>query len=115
MFAMLSEALECVSTSVVRRLLFASSNLPSDTPNRWSRVAKFSTLHCPEEDKASLSPETCQLIAENTSYFDDKAYLTDGELLVELAHMKSEEGGNVGLVLMSEKKVCCKCGRKLLV
>lgn len=93
--------------SVLRRLLFATSLLPEDTPKLWEVIAKFVC--------SSISPKQAQMISENISFIDSQALTSDATLFKELVFMPFADREHLGVILMSSKKCCVSCNGKLLV
>ena len=87
--------------SVHRRLLFAASVLPHDTPVYWSIITKFAVNKSSEY--ALFLPEQVKLAVENIAFNDKEALSTDNELFRELAVMPIKGKESVGVVLISNK------------
>lgn len=78
--SMLSEAAKIVhEPSVLRRLLFATSLLPEDTPKLWEIVAKFATFRA--SSSVTIHPKQANLIADNINFTDEQVQATDNTLL----------------------------------
>ena len=97
--------------SVLRRLLFASSYLPSSCPNYWEIISQFAT----EGSSYFLDPATAKLLMENVQILNSRAFVQDRELEHEIIAMKDSTHQPVGVILISPKSVCLQCGGKLLV
>ena len=63
--------------SVLRRLLFAVSQLPNDLPNYWNIAVQFAT----NGKQSHLTPDQAKVLVENLHELDAKAFDTDRELL----------------------------------
>lgn len=110
--SMLGEASKVIGEpSVLCRLLFAKSVLPDDTPKLWKILAQFSTYG----STTSLSPSQVELVAENLTFADQNCLSTDDSLQRELVSMPFEKSDQLGVVLVSSKKICMSCNAKLLV
>jgi len=101
------------NASVLRRLVFAASVLPDDTPQYWNIVTKFAIKK--STVKAVLLPEQARLIAENVTFADKEVLSTDDELFKELAMMPFESKESIGVVLISKKQTCVECGGRLVL
>ena len=95
-----------------RRIMFASSFLPREYPLYWDMVLKFATANSPEA-KARLTEEEVKrklsLIIEDLKSIYPAAFTNDTELTKQLIHMERPDGGEVGVVLISDKGVCSQC------
>lgn len=112
--SMLSEAAKIVhEPSVLRRLLFATSLLPEDTPKLWEIVAKFATFRA--SSSVTIHPKQANLIADNINFTDEQVQATDNTLLKELVFMPVDGREHVGIIFISKKKNCVSCGGKLLI
>ena len=108
--SMLSEASKYVQdTSTLRRLLFAASLLPVDTPKLWEIIADFAAT-----STTRLLPQQAKLIVDNIAFTDEHALTPDKSLFKELVFMPFERE-HVGVVLISKKQTCVACGGKLLL
>jgi len=65
---------------VLRRLLFATSILPDDSPDLWEIVAKFAVA----KYNVSILPEQARLVADNITYINEQALMVDDQLFMEL-------------------------------
>ena len=98
-------------TGVLRRMLFATSYLPSDIPHYWNIVATFST-----QGSSRISPETTKMLMENMQILNAEAFCTDGELMRELISMEyGPTKQPLGVPLIPSQTECCSCGGKLLL
>ena len=59
-------------TSVLRRILFATSILPDDIPDLWEIVAKFAVA----KSNASILPEQARVIEDNITYTDERQMMS---------------------------------------
>ena len=98
--------------SVLRRLLFAASQLPTDLPNYWKIVLDFATE---EENQDSVSVEQVRVLLENLQELNCAAFKTDTQLLKELVEFPLSNNKPIGLVLISDHKNCLSCNAKLLI
>ena len=101
--------------SVLRRMLFAASNLPQDVPHYWEIVASFSCVN----SSISLSADRVKLLMENLQLLSRQAFATDAELTAELlkTHRVCPKSKSeiLGVALISDKQTCRKCGGRLLI
>ena len=96
--------------SVLRRLLFACSYLPSSCPNYWEIISQFAT----EGSSCVLDPATAKLLMDNVQILNSRAFARDGELEQEIIAMKDGTHQPLGVILISPNCVCLQCGGKLL-
>uniref|UniRef100_A0A1X7TCX0 CxC5 like cysteine cluster associated with KDZ domain-containing protein n=1 Tax=Amphimedon queenslandica TaxID=400682 RepID=A0A1X7TCX0_AMPQE len=88
-----------------RRMLFATSWLPSDTPNYWNMVAKFS--------KSSITPESAKIQMENVQVFSHECFISDHNLTLELIEMECPvTKKHLGIPLVPLNDCCLSCGGK---
>lgn len=102
--------------SVLRRLLFAASNIPNDHPNFWELAVDLAERKHRIKCKTSESIHYIQAktFVENILEFDAAAFSTDRELLMELMDVESSKSGKpMGIILISTKEECCSCGSRL--
>ena len=96
--------------------MFASSFLPKEYPLYWDMVIKFATAHHPEAI-AKLTEENVRrklsLTIENLMSIYPTAFTCDEELTKQLIHMERPDGGEVGVILISDKSICLQCGSAL--
>ena len=99
--------------SLLRRLLFAVTHLPKDLPQYWSVVEKFVS----QGKVDSFKPEKCRLVAENLQLLNERAFVTDKQLIGELhqLHTMTERNLPLGITLISSKSTCSVCGKNLLI
>ena len=96
--------------SVLRRLLFAVSQLPNDLPNYWNIAVQFAT--CGKQ--AYLTPDQAKMLVENLQELDAKAFDTDRELLQQLMEFQvSVSKPPIRMILISSNKECLLCGSEL--
>lgn len=103
------------NTVIRRRIMFASSFLPKEYPLYWDMVMKFAKANSPEA-KAKLTEadvKQLSLIIENLKSIYPAAFTDDKELTKQLVHMERPDGGEVGVILISDKSVCSQCGSTL--
>lgn len=97
-----SKLKQATDTSVIWRLLFATSILPADTTDVWEIVAKFDVAI----SDASLLPEQGRVIADNITYTNEHALMPDDELFTELTMMPFKSKEHIGVNLISRKERC---------
>jgi hypothetical protein len=98
--------------SVLRRLLFAASNLPHDVPNFWGIVVEFATAG--KVQRNSIDSDTAAALIDNVRSFDERAFESDATLVRELlSWTPSMTGKPLGLVLISPVNSCVLCGQRL--
>ena len=96
--------------SVLRRLLFAVSQLPNDTPNYWNIAVQFAT----NGKQSHLTPDQAKVLVENLYELDAKAFDSDRELLQQLMEFQvSLSKPPIGMILISSNKECLLCGSQL--
>lgn len=100
-----------------RRIMFASSFLPKEYPLYWDMVIKFATANSAPEIMAKLSEADMKrklsLTMENLRSIYPAAFTDDKELAKQLIHMERPDGGEVGVILISDKSACSQCGSTL--
>ena len=96
---------------ILRRLLFARQHLPRDTPKYWDIVSSFGL----KGSTQVLSADEVRVAVENLEYVDEKAFVSDEDLLLEFRSEKRFQGQCLGVVLLSSNQVCKLCGEQLLV
>ena len=97
--------------SVIRRLTFAAKNIDRDVPEYWSLVKQFGfkfSLVIPDSRKV-------QTFVENLASMEEDSFAKDEELLKELHQLAGYNGKPLGILLISKRQTCKKCGGKLLV
>jgi len=110
---LLKEIAEFVnSPSVLRKLLFATNNLPRDLPDYWKIVTSFATCGS-HEDK--LIQSKIQTLVDNMQYYDGDAFLSDKSLMDMLLSEQGRDGKPLGVVLVSPISKCQVCGGELAV
>lgn len=100
------------SPSVLRKILFATVNLPSDLPEYWKIVRHFGT--CEADDK-SVTPTKVQALVENLQYLDKDVFLSDKNLMELLMKEQGRDGKPIGIALISSHTQCQSCGGDLTV
>ena len=68
--------------SVLRRLLFAVSQLPQDLPNLWGIAVEFATQG--KESRNQVTTEQVKVFVDNIHTLDATAFQTDDVILQEL-------------------------------
>ncbi len=100
--------------SVVRRLQFATCFFPKTMPNYWDHVTTFSQKT--KAHRSSLTPDNSRLLIENLEVIDKEALTSDMELTKEIVMMaKPGTDTPLGIVLISSKDSCRKCGTRLYI
>ena len=102
--------------SVLRRLLFAASNLSEEVPNFWGIVVEFATagkVQC-----NSIDSDAVAALVNNIHSFDERAFESDASLTHELISLTSAGSTcgrtrPLGIVLISPEKRCVICGQTL--
>lgn len=94
--------------SVLRKLLFAVSQLPRDLPHIWQLAVEFATE---SKSNATINAETAKMLAENLQELDSLAFESDDKLFHQLLGMPSQKP--LGLVLISSSTRCILCESKL--
>jgi len=100
------------SPSVLRKLLFAASNLPNDLPDFWNIVTSFA-MNGSQEEK--LTPSKVKALVDNIKYCDQDALVHDRDLMDTLLQQKGRDGKPLGVVLVSPIPKCQACGGELAV
>jgi len=108
---MLSATKHIKEVSALRRMLFAATYLPEDTPNYWETLVAFGTTGREHE---SIKVEDARLLFQNMRELDSGVFATDHELFSELVSLKIKEKP-LGVVLVSSKNSCINCNSKLLL
>ena len=106
----LSDHLE--SPSVLRKMLFATVNLPSDLPDYWKIVIHFGTNGA---DDNLPTTTKLQALVENLQYLDKDVFLSDKNLMELLMKEKGRDGKPIGIALISSRTRCQSCGGDLMV
>ena len=68
--------------SVLRRLLFAVSQLPQDMPNKWGIAVEFATQG--KEGQNQITAEQVKVFMENMNVLDTTAFQNDNIILKNL-------------------------------
>lgn len=98
--------------SVLRRMLFATANLPQELPQYWEVIARFSCL----ESSTSITAAEVKLLMENLQVLNHQAFSADTQLTRELINLDSKSPVEpLGVVLISKATTCRLCGGKLLL
>ena len=100
------------SPSVLRKLLFAATNLPKDLPDYWKTVTSFAMN---ESHKEKLTPSKVEALIDNIQYCDKDALLSDKDLMDVLLKQKGRDGKPLGVALVSSLSKCQTCGGELVV
>lgn len=99
--------------SVLRRLLFASIQLPEELPNRWGIAVEFATDG--KVKRNSIDTSTAAALVENILSFDKRAFDTDDSLMLELIGWvpSTDQRKPLGVVLISPELCCAICRQEL--
>lgn len=116
-FAMAKQLLEELAQyvdapSVLRKIIFATINLPSDLPDYWKIVTNFATCGT---DQIKLTPSKLQTLVDNMQYYDKDAFLSDQNLMGLLLKEQGRDGKPLGIVLISPLSKCQACNGDLVV
>ena len=99
--------------SVLRKLLFAASHLPSDLPNLWGIAVEFATAGNVKRNE--IDAKTAKSLVDNIETFDRDALKKDESLMKELVEwVPTSATKPLGIALISSKKVCVRCKRELV-
>lgn len=108
-------AVQIKDVAVLRRILFATSTLPTELPNYWDTVASFGCLGC-SSDQPKITPDSAQVAIENLKVLDVNAFCTDANLNKELVMMPHGPTRQpLGIPLIPTQTKCQSCGGKLLL
>ena len=108
-------AVQIKDVAVLRRMLFATSTLPTELPNYWDTVASFGCLGC-SSDQPKKTPDSAQVAMENLKVLDANAFCTDADLSKELVMMPHGPTRQpLGIPLIPKQTKCQSCGGKLLL
>ena len=96
---------------VLRRLIFATRNLPAEIPHYWQKVASFGSKGSKNE---SLVSADLARTMENLEYIDASSFATDDHLMKELIDFRyGDEQHPMGIPLLPNEKVCLLCDSQL--
>lgn len=99
--------------AVLRKLLFASVNIPKQTPHYWEELIEFA--YNGRVDKPP-DAEKVRVLLENMELLDQMAFTTDDDLKAELlTHKSCIRDKPLGVILISHNSTCKLCGGKLVV
>ena len=106
--------MEQEGATMLRRMLFAASHLPTELPNYWDTVAAFASRG--NSVKAEVSTESTRIAMENMHLLHPDAFSSDVELTKELLTIEcSITRQALGVPLLSKETKCRSCGGKLLL
>ena len=108
--------LGCVvsDVSVLRRMLFAVTQLPHDFPSLWETVVLFGVRD--KSDRNTITPNQAKVLFENLSELNIEAFVNDTALLIELSQLQLPSTSQpLGIILISPKTTCYKCGGHLSI
>lgn len=109
---MLKNCLDFTSqVTVVKRLILASTLLPTEIPKFWNVVSSFAT----KSVESNLTPEKAKTFIENLHYVEPSAFCLDHHLVKELQSTIVEGNQMLGIILLSPNATCISCGSSLLV
>ena len=98
--------------SVLRRMLFATANLPCGMPQYWEVVACFSS----QGSDIPVDAAQVKLLMENLQLLNEQAFCNDLMLTKELLSAEIKPLLQpLGVVLLSARDSCRLCGAKLLI
>lgn len=103
---------ELCDVAVLRRILFAAVYLPTDLPNYWSVLTQFAS-----QGNFSLQPQLMKIAVENLKSLNEKAFVTDKQLVNEIHALPQTPSSlsPLGIILVPPRTNCKLCGGKLLV
>ena len=108
-------AVQIKDVAVLRRMLFATSTLPTELPNYWDTVASFGCLRC-SSDQPKITPDSAQVAMQNLKVLDANAFCMDADLSKELVMMPHGPTRQpLGIPLIPKQTKCQSCGGKLLL
>jgi hypothetical protein len=99
--------------SVLRRLLFAVVFLSPELPLFWGVVVEFATAG--KVSKLSVTPDQVKAIVENIHALNSAAFTSDLSLEREIIFLSIPGRKPLGHILISNLKICEKCGSHLLI
>lgn len=85
MFEVVARHLKDVS--VLRRLLFAATNLSSEVPNSWGMVVEFATFGKIQRNR--IDQDTAAALIDSIGTFDERAFESDTILTQQLVKINS--------------------------
>ena len=96
----------------VLRILFAAVYLPTDLPNYWSVLTQFAS-----QGNFSLQPQLMKIAVENLKSLNEKAFVTDKQLVNEIHGLPQTPSSlsPLGIILVPPRTNCKLFGGKLLV
>ena len=106
---------ELQDVAVLKRILLAAVHLPRDLPHYWSVVTQFASQGSPSGQ--SLQPESVKIAVENLQSVNEKAFVTDKQLITEIHALCTSPSCTtpLGIILVSAHTNCRLCGGKLLI
>jgi hypothetical protein len=97
--------------SEVRKMLFATAQLPTDMPNYWEVIAQFAS-----STRLQFSKGDVQLLMQNLRCLNEAAFVSDKSLLKELYNTPTTAKKEpMGIVLLSPNCTCLTCGASLCI
>ena len=105
---------ELQDLNTLRRLFFAVGYLPEDLPKYWSVLSAFLAL---KPGSSPLSQAVLKTAVDNLRFLCVNSLSTDLQLAKEIhsLHVHSGLKSTLGIVLISPRNTCNKCGGNLLV
>ena len=82
---------------VLRRIIFASVNLPKDLPDYWHIVAEFTTLHI--KSNVVLDQACVQTVVENLQLLNEQVFATDKHMIHEIHSHCPRDEHPLGIIL----------------
>ena len=106
---------ELQDVAVLKRILFAAVHLPRDLPHYWSVVTQFASQGSPSGQ--SLQPESVKIAVKNLQSVNEKAFVTDKQLITEIHALCATPSCTtpLGIILVSPHTNRRLCGGKLLI
>lgn len=95
----------------LRRLLFAASQLPKDTPKYYEIICKFAFAG----KKSDATATKTRVLLENIEYINDRVFMSDKQLMRDLHAVKGLKSHPLGVVLISANSSCKLCHNDLIV
>ena len=93
---------------VLRRLLFAATNIPTTTPRYIELVSNFAF-------QFSAEKQDIRVLVENLEFLNEKVFCTDKQLMKELVWLGASSKEQLGVILISANSSCNVCGSRLIV
>jgi hypothetical protein len=102
--------------AVLKRLMFATSYLPPETPHYWEIVTQFGGCHFGFNREDKLSPDSVRVAMENIKFMNPNAFTMETDMIKELVTMPYGPSKQpLGLQLVQAISECRLCGGKLIL